>query len=243
MGSASIMTVDSSVDNLNAAGEERVNIQSADERSLAAIKGITPDIAKAIVAYRGQNRFNSVADLLDVTAAQNQDQSGQASTGNQGNQGQSNQNAPASAANASSPNQSGSNPSGRKVISEELFMDIADDVTLQSGGELPGVININTASLEVLACLPGVSRELAQAIISFRQSDGFFLNIAGLLRVPGMNRDLFKQLAPLVSARSETFRILSEGRVNSTGTRQRIQEIVHVGLHQVVTVSYREDDL
>jgi competence ComEA-like helix-hairpin-helix protein len=122
-------------------------------------------------------------------------------------------------------------------------MDIADDLTAGSGPDLSGVININSASLEVLACLPGMTRELAQAIILFRQSNGFFPNIAWLLKVPGLNRDIFKQLAPRVSARSETFRILSEGKVSSTGARQRIQEIVHVGLQTVSTVSYREDDL
>ncbi len=122
-------------------------------------------------------------------------------------------------------------------------MDIGDDVTAQADADLAGVVNINTASLEVLACLPGLNRQLAQAIISFRQSNGFFSNVAWLLRVPGMTPDLFKQVCPRVTARSETFRILSEGKVTSTGARQRIQEIVHVGLRSLTTVSYREDDL
>jgi competence ComEA-like helix-hairpin-helix protein len=123
------------------------------------------------------------------------------------------------------------------------LIDIGDDVTAQAGADLAGVVNINTAGLEVLACLPGISRQLTQAIISFRQSNGFFSNVAWLLRVPGMTPDVFKQVCPRVTARSETFRILSEGKVTSTGARQRIQEIVHVGLHSVTTVSYREDDL
>jgi ribosomal protein S4E len=58
-----------------------------------------------------------------------------------------------------------------------------------------------------------------------------------------MTPEIFKQVAPLVSARSETFRILSEGKINSTGVRQRVQAIVHVGLNDIVTLSYREDDL
>ncbi len=154
--------------------------------------------------------------------------------------GDANAPAPPGQANANFP---GNNPSGPKVISQSLLADIADDVTVADGTDLDGVVNINTASLEVLICLPGVQRELAQAIISFRQSNGFFSNIAGLLRVQGMTQDLFKQLAPLVTARSETFRILCEGKVTSTGARQRILEIVHVGLRSVTTVSYREDDL
>ena len=204
LGWAANLTVDSAVQNLDAAGEARVNIQSADENTLAAIPGITPQIAHAIVTYRGQHRFQSIADLLEVTQNQN---------------------------------------GGGTVIDENLFMDIADEVTTETGQSLPGAINLNTAGLDVLVCLPGMTRELAQAVISQRQSAGFFANIGELLKVPGMTRDLFKQLAPLVTARSETFRILSEGRVNSTGARQRIQAIVRIGLNDPKTLSWREDDL
>jgi hypothetical protein len=63
------------------------------------------------------------------------------------------------------------------------------------------------------------------------------------LKVPDLTRDIFKQIAPLVTARSETFRILSEGKISSTGARQRIQAIVHVGLQDQRTLSWREDDL
>jgi hypothetical protein len=64
-----------------------------------------------------------------------------------------------------------------------------------------------------------------------------------MLRVPGMTREILKRLAPLLTVRSETFRILSEGRIDSSKVSQRIQEIVHIGLHTVTTLSYREDDL
>ena len=215
LGWAGMITVDSSDDNVNAAGEDRVNVQSADESTLSGVHGVSQDIARAIVSYRGQNQFQSIANLLDVTAAQQRGGlTNQASAG-----------------------------SGRKVISEDLLMDIADDVTVNSGKTLAGTININTASLDILCTLPGVERELAQAIISYRQSSGFFPNTAHLLKVPGMTQNIFKQVASLVSARSETYRILSEGRVNSSGVRQRIQVIVHVGLNDVGTLSYREDDL
>jgi competence ComEA-like helix-hairpin-helix protein len=233
LGWAGLMTVDSSINNLNAAGVERVNIQSADEAALTGVKGITSDIAKAIIAYRAQNRFNSIADLLDVVAAPNQNRPG----------GQTGPTVSGSGPGGQSPGTPGTNPSGPRVIDENLLMDIADDLTADSGSDLPGLVNINTASLEVLTCLPGFSRELAQAIISFRQSNGFFANIVGLLRVPGMTRDILKQVAPRTTARSETFRILSEGTVTSSGARQRIQEIVHIGLSTITTVSYREDDL
>jgi competence ComEA-like helix-hairpin-helix protein len=237
LGWAGQMTVDSSVENVSGAGVERVNIQSADQTALTGVRGITADIARAIIAYRGQNRLNSIADLLDVVAAPNNQNQGGAPGG---------VNAPGNTPNPQNPGSPGApaaNPSGPKVIDENLLMDIGDDVTADSGSDLPGLININSASLEVLSCLPGVTRELAQAIISFRQSNGSFPNIAWLLKVPGFNSDLLKQLAPRITARSETFRILCEGRITSNGVRQRIQEIVRIGLRTVTTVSYREDDL
>jgi competence ComEA-like helix-hairpin-helix protein len=237
LGWAGQLTVNSIINNVNAAGIDRVNVQSADQAALTGIKCITEDIAKAIVAYRGQNQFKSIADLLDVVAASsNQNQPGQGGGPNI----QANQQPGQSRSGSGQPN---STPQGPKVIDENLLMDIADDLTTDSGSDLPGLVNINSASLEVLSCLPGLSRELAQGIISFRQSNGSFPNIAWLLKVQGITRDLLKQVAPRVTARSETYRILCEGKVQSSGARQRIQEIVHIGLRGVTTLSYREDDL
>jgi hypothetical protein len=56
-----------------------------------------------------------------------------------------------------------------------------------------------------------------------------------------MTHDIFKQIAPLITARSETFRITSEGKINSTGARQRVQAIIHIASHEVITLGYRED--
>lgn len=221
LGWAGVLTVDSTVQNVNAAGEDRVNIQSADQTALTALHGVTPQMASAIVAYRGQHRFESIADLLEVTPAQGRNSTGRSGTADNSDAGQP----------------------GTKMVSEDVFADLADDVTADSNQSIPGAININTAGLEVLVCLPGMSRELAQAVISQRQSNGFFASTGELLKVPGLTRDLFKQMAPLVTARSETFRILSEGKVNSTGARQRIQAIVQVGLNDIKTLSWREDDL
>jgi competence ComEA-like helix-hairpin-helix protein len=221
LGWAGMMTVSSSVKNVNAAGESRINVQSADETALIKIPGITSEIARAIVSYRGQNQLQSIADLLDVTRSQ----------GGSGGRGTTNTAA------------GGPASSGSKVINEDLFVDIADDVTVDSNDSLGGAININSAGLEVLACLPGADRELAQAIISYRQSSGFFPNTAHLLKVPGMTQSVFKQIAPMVTVRSETFRILSEGRVTSSGVRKRIEMIVHVDLNSIGTLGYREDDL
>ena len=217
--------MDSRIADVTATGQDRVNVQTADQTTLTSVRGITPAIASAIVAYRGQNRFQSIANLLDVTASQNSAGQGGPSSG---------------AAQTAGPGAS----AGGGVIDRNLFMDIADAVTVETQSDLPGKININTAGADVLACIPGIDKNLAQAIISYRQSSGSFANIGSLLNVTGMTTDLFKQAAPYISARSETYRILWRGKDWLTGkVRQRIQAIVHLGLRDVTTLSWREDDL
>jgi hypothetical protein len=56
-----------------------------------------------------------------------------------------------------------------------------------------------------------------------------------------MTREIFKQVEPRVTARSETFRILSEGKIGSTGARRRIQVIVRIRSSSIETLSYRDD--
>ncbi len=225
------MSLESRARNQNAAGQDRIDVQTADESTLAAIPGLSQDIARAIIAHRDQNRIESIADLLEVAApgpggarppggpgggpAQFQAQPGQP-----GPQGQ---------------------PTGPKVIDEDLFLSIADDVTASSDTAQRGPININTAEAAVLMCLPGVTRELAEAVVSYRSSAGYFPNIGHLLRVQGFSRELFKQVAPMVTARSETFRIVSEGRVPSSGARKQVEVIVQLSASAIDTLSYREN--
>ncbi|HEX4120407.1 MAG TPA: helix-hairpin-helix domain-containing protein [Verrucomicrobiae bacterium] len=209
-----LMTVDSADDNVNAAGKTRVDLQTADEAALTAVQGITPAIARDIVQSRGQKPFQSIADLLDLTAQPTNQRNGppQAAAGN-----------------------------GSPVIDDQLFEQIADDLTVGDNTSIAGLVNINTAAPEVLECLPGIDTALSHAILSYRQSDGFFPNVAALLKVSGMTHDIFKQIAPMLTTRSETFRVISEGRITSTGVRQRIQAILHVGPEEIQTLSYEEN--
>jgi DNA uptake protein ComE-like DNA-binding protein len=227
LGWAGYLCFESTTRNITAAGEDKVDVQTASESELTAIAGITQEIAKAIIAHRGQNRLENIADLMDVAAPNPQQQQQGAPPGQPGNpQGQ--------------PAQPGGN-TGPKLISEELFLQIADAVKTSPETARRGLININTASIEVLMCLQGMTEELARAIISQRSSAGFFPNIGYLLKVPGVNRDIFKQLAPKVTVRSDNFRIISEGVVTSSGARKRIETIVRLTSRGIDTISYREN--
>jgi DNA uptake protein ComE-like DNA-binding protein len=262
------ITVASSVRDVNAAGESRVNVQEADERDLANVRGFSQEIARAIVQSRGQNRLESLADLLEVRATPpgNQPPGGPSPGGGPGGQPGGEPSAgrrvtavpafpvvrapaPQAGPPGQPPQQAGppgtvptrQQPSGPPLISEQLLMDVADDLTVLSTSVQAGAVNLNTAPVEVLECLPGMTRELAEAVVRYRSSSGYFPNIAWLLKVDGLTRDVFKSVAPRVTARSETFRILSEGLVTSTGARKRIQVVVRVSSSSISTLSYREN--
>ena len=219
-----LFTVHSSAPDTDAAGEARVDVQTADEAALTGVRGITPEIAKAIIAHRGRNRFGTLADLLDVGAAP--------------------------AAGALQPDgvpvpQGGGDRGGPKLISETLLQDLADHLTVGGGDETrgTGLVNINTAGLRVLSCLPGIEAPLARAIISQRESAGHFPHTLALLKVPGMDRDRLKQLLPRITARSGTYRIHAEGTVPGRGNRRHIETVVRISATGFTTLAYREDDL
>lgn len=238
-GWSRFLTIHSAVRNVTAAGQKRVHLKSADEAALTGVRGITQEIAKAIVASRANKTFDSIFDLLDVTPppppGQSQPRSSTQPPGipAQGIVTDDPGNAPSPPANP--------NPTGPRLISEELLMEIADDVSASDDDTLQGPVNVNTASTTVLACLPGMTRELATAIVNHRGSSGFFPNIAWLLKVPGMNRQILQRLAPRLTTRSETFRILAEGNIPSTGTRRRIETIVRLTDTDVETLAWREN--
>lgn len=222
-GWAGYLTFESTTQNITASGEDKIDVQSATETELTGIAGITPEIAKAIIAHREQNRLENIADLMDVAAPAPPGQQPQG-----GNQPGNPQNRPPQGS------------TGPKLINEDLFLSIADSVKTSPETARRGLVNINTASVPVLMCLPGITEELAQAIVSYRSSAGFFPNIGYLLKVQEMNRDLFKQIAPKVTVRSENFRIVSEGAVSS-GARRRIETIVRLTSSGMETLSYREN--
>ena len=252
-GWSGLVTVHSSVEDCNAAGETRINIQSGTESALTSVEGISADLARAIVEYRGRHRLESLADLLDVVELKKENQPrspegndskptskspGRGSSSPANPSTHEDQPTSGAAASNSAP---ASTPTGQKLVSEDLLMEIADDLTAEKGLERPGVVNVNTAGPEVLACLPGIDEEMAEAIVSYRESSGFLPNIAWLLKVPGLDRKIFQKVCPRVSARSETFRILSEGKVESSGARKRLQAIVRIGSYRVDTLAFRED--
>jgi competence protein ComEA len=75
----------------------------------------------------------------------------------------------------------------------------AADPGSSGGGSPPGVVDLNTATLEQLQTLPGVGPVLAQHILDWRTQHGTFTSVDQLNDVTGIGDVKFAALRPLVS--------------------------------------------
>ncbi len=69
---------------------------------------------------------------------------------------------------------------------------------------LSGVVNVNTASTEELAMLPGVGAARARAIVELRQQRGGFKRVEELLEVKGIGDASLAKLRPYIALEGKT---------------------------------------
>lgn len=115
-----------------------------------------------------------------------------------------------------------------KMLTQQEFIGIVDKITLKDGETRQGLININTAPPEILALLPGMDPQKAQAIVERREENvsdasqvqGFtedevkgnpFTNIAQLSQVEGIDFATFREVVDSVTYRSHGYRIEANG--------------------------------
>ncbi|MBN2136450.1 MAG: general secretion pathway protein GspK [Sedimentisphaerales bacterium] len=96
-------------------------------------------------------------------------------------------------------------------IDMQTFGSIADMITTSDSERTDGKVNINTASEIVLSALLGGEEsgmQLAEEIVSYRKEQLFGMaSIAELLQFGGMSVDTFKEIADLITVRSNVYTI------------------------------------
>jgi len=100
-------------------------------------------------------------------------------------------------------------PEGQPVavtIPPEVVAACVDHLAVTDAPVLPGRVNVNTASAEVLACLPGLDATTAAALVDYRRTAdrAALQSIGWLLAV--LDDETFRLAAPHVTTRTAQFR-------------------------------------
>ena len=112
-----------------------------------------------------------------------------------------------------------------RLLTVRELANIADKVTTRDGDTVNGLININTAPVEILQLLPGMDQTKAQAIVARREENNPeiqdqyggtirgnpFSDIAQLLDIDEIDDQTFREVVDWVTYRSHGYRIVSLG--------------------------------
>lgn len=168
------LTIYSAEPNTRTNGESRINVGTPDSQTLSPL----------LQEYFSAERVTAILGQLGLSTSTN----GQGGTGGPsrpGSQGPGNGGAaapPTPAATTTTPtNSSVLEFYIRSGMTAEEFAQIEADLTVSTNDPIVGLVNVNTASEAVLACLPGIGTEFAPTLVAHRQS-----NQAGLTQNPSL---------------------------------------------------------
>jgi competence ComEA-like helix-hairpin-helix protein len=71
--------------------------------------------------------------------------------------------------------------------------------------------DVNLASSTQLARADGITDEIAEAIVEYREKSGFFKSPKDLLKVPGITEDIYKVINPQQGAEGDVYVVPAEG--------------------------------
>jgi len=230
IGLLSFLTVYSRDRELDPNGQTRADLTNATQEQLQRIEGMTETQARSIVAWRSSQKFTSLADLFNVTQAQQSSSQGSQPGEDASLRPSAARTTPSkvsptrttpsrgSSTKQTQPTSGQSSQQGQKVFNYEQVARIVDWVCVNTGDKR-NRININTAPYEVLMTLPGMTEGIANEIVTRRQSGAGAFTLRGDLRsVNGMTEEIFRGMIDYVTVQSYQFRIIAEGREGAVRT-------------------------
>ena len=72
-------------------------------------------------------------------------------------------------------------------------------------------VHLNIATVDQLMKIDGMTEDLAEAIVEYRDKSGFFKKPEDLLKVPGMTQEVYNKLNPQVGSEGDLFCVPKEG--------------------------------
>ncbi len=105
----------------------------------------------------------------------------------------------------------------------------------------PGLVNVNTASREVLELLPGMEPEMLDEIEAYRESNPEGMeSILDLQRVIEVNRDVLAGMAPYIDTQSQVYRLTCRGRALPAMTQVELVVTIDRSRLPVTVIDYTE---
>lgn len=130
---------------------------------------------------------------------------------------------------------------GQKAFDEDAFKKIADRVTAEEDEIVRGRINVNTAPLEVLACLPDIDESVALAIVQDRQGRvNGYETVLDLLDVRGIDNTRLQGLLGYICVRSDVFSVRAFGVLRDGRTFASVSAVLDRTEDEVALMRWRE---
>jgi DNA uptake protein ComE-like DNA-binding protein len=89
-------------------------------------------------------------------------------------------------------------------MTADEFYQISTVITATNGQSIQGLVNVNTATAEVLACIPGIGTDKAQSLVAYRQSNPDKLNSIAWVK-DALDRSSAIQAGPYLTGESYQF--------------------------------------
>jgi DNA uptake protein ComE-like DNA-binding protein len=175
-GILAYLTVCSREPNTRTNGEARINVGGTNQQALATL----------LQEKFGTDRANQILLQVGLSGSGPSSGGGQPSGGGQapgGGQSTGGGQAPGGGTSTNRPSGATAVSFGsvlefyiRSGLTPEEFAEVESDLTVTNATALEGLVNVNTASEAVLACLPGIGIDRAPMLVAYRQTHARSLN-------------------------------------------------------------------
>lgn len=211
--------------NVAADGTLRVNINTASAQDLQDKLGIDATLANGLVRFRSSGTGAAAAPAARPPATKSAPAPAPARSASRATR-QAAGARPAASGSVAQPTGAGSasgqagassqvfktiadlmNVPGREVFDRTTMQAIADHISVDDQPYHDNLVNINTASPEVLATVPGMDHTLLQAIVDYRQGGAAFQSLGDLFGISSLTRQQFINVVGHLCTKSSVYRV------------------------------------